>query len=120
MKNLKSFKRFSLNESYSPNLSRDNIEIILDAMEGNPKVAVGIYYSFRNKLPLLFKSLQEVAESKGKSLEDIIDSFFKKDPTLLYLLDDKPDLKKEVLDRIGIEDFSRLGRISKLKGLFDE
>jgi len=41
---------------------------------------------------------------------DVLDNYFKKNPTDIYLLDSLPELKQEVLKRTGIRDMSRIGR----------
>jgi hypothetical protein len=51
---------------------------------------------------------------EGTNLESILDGVFQKDPTLLHLLDSDPETKAGVLQRTKLEDFSRLGRLSKM------
>ena len=50
---------------------------------------------------------------KSDSEIDFLCDYFKKNPLEIYLLDDSPELKKEVLDKIGIKDYGAIGR--KLK-----
>jgi hypothetical protein len=41
---------------------------------------------------------------------DYLLDYFKKNPLEIHMLDDKPELKKEVLDKTGIKDYSAIGR----------
>jgi hypothetical protein len=39
-----------------------------------------------------------------------LDAFFSRNPLAIHVLDDQPEIKKGVLQRTGIKDFSELGR----------
>jgi hypothetical protein len=47
---------------------------------------------------------------KSKEVMDYLLDYFKKNPLEIYILDDKPELKKEVLDKTGIKDYGAIGR----------
>jgi len=112
MKYIKHFNRFALNESeisYS-----QAAEQVLQVMKNDPNAALNIYSPIKNQHPEFFQELKSAAEREGITLEAILDDIFKKDPTLLHHLDSDPETKAEVLQRTELEDFSRLGRLSKL------
>jgi hypothetical protein len=112
MKYIKHFNRFALNESeisYS-----QAAEQVLRVMKNDPKSAISIYLALKEQHPEFFQELKSAAEREGITLESILDDIFKKDPTLLHLLDSDPETKAEILQRTELEDFSRLGRLSKL------
>ena len=44
-----------------------------------------------------------------------IENYFKENPTEIYVLDDQPKFKEEILKKTGIKDLSRLGRIIKTR-----
>ena len=39
--------------------------------------------------------------------------YFKENPTLIYMLHNCPDLKKKIMDKANINDYSRIGRALK-------
>jgi hypothetical protein len=41
---------------------------------------------------------------------EVIDEYFKKNPIKLYILDDHPEIKAEVLKRTGMRDLSKIGK----------
>lgn len=112
MKYIKHFNGFALNEneiSYS-----QAAEKVLQVMKNHPKAVLGIYSPLKRQHPEFFQELKSAAEREGTTLESILDAVFQKDPTLLHLLDSDPATKAGVLQRTKLEDFSRLGRLSKL------
>jgi hypothetical protein len=112
MKHIKQFNRFVLNENQ---VSYDQAAVdLLRVMKNDPKSAITIYTSLKKQYPELFQTLRSVAEMEGTNLESILDGAFQKDPTLLHLLDSDPETKAGVLQRTKLEDFSRLGRLSKM------
>lgn len=50
-------------------------------------------------------------EGKVDSSEQILDNYFKKNPTEIYLLNSMPKLKADIIKRTGIRDLSHLGDI---------
>lgn len=50
---------------------------------------------------------------ESKEIMDYLFDYFKKNPLMLYTLDDYPDLKNEVMQKTGIKDYGHIGR--KLK-----
>jgi hypothetical protein len=44
---------------------------------------------------------------------DTLCDYIKKNPLAIHIIDDMPELKKEVLQRTGIEDYSKIGRLLK-------
>ena len=60
----------------------------------------------------LYKSIIQSADGdKDESVNPFLDSYFKKNPLDLHILDSLPDVKKGVVQRTGIKDLSRLGSI---------
>ena len=112
MKYIKQFNRFTLNENQ---VSYDQAAVeLLRVMKNDPKSAIGIYTTLKGQHQELFQVLRSTAEMEGTNLESILDGVFQKDPTLLHLLDSDPETKAGVLQRTKLEDFSRLGRLSKM------
>lgn len=90
-------EKFAVKELYDYNMSNrkylddpENLEPLIDC--GNPD---------------LIKSLiTRIPESK-------VIKFFKDKPTSTYILNPCPDLKKKIMDKAGIKDFSHIGRALK-------
>jgi|LakMenEpi03Aug12_release.lakeMendotaPanAssembly.Ray.scaffolds.fasta_scaffold2114744_1 hypothetical protein len=107
---LKNYTSF-LNESDFSKIQPEVLTKIVDSMENNKKATIAIYLNL-NQMPEFFvKELRNAAESRGTSLEKILDNVFLKDPTLLFFLRNHPEIKQQVLDRTGMEDFSDVGDI---------
>jgi hypothetical protein len=113
MKRIKSFSDFSINESAM--VDNDTYKTIMDAMQqSGADVAVSVYLGLQESAPEIFDGLAAFAKTKGTSLEDILAVHFKKDPSLLYMLDSNPDLKQLITQKIGGQDFSKLGKLRQM------
>jgi hypothetical protein len=67
--------------------------------------------SIARKIPYFIFNID--SDLKSDNEIDFLCEYFKKNPLEIYLLDDSPELKKEVLDKTGIKDYGDIGR--KLK-----
>ena len=67
------------------------------------------------KIVTVLKSEYHTDRDKGLLLSllkrEMMYDYFKENPLQIYLLDDFPDIKKEVIDGAGIQDFSKLGKV---------
>jgi hypothetical protein len=100
----------------------------LDSLEGAPEKIGGVFVCRsprKSSEPFYIEikwEMKEILENflsgtaKEKSLlapfisQQEMDRYFLENPTDLYVLDKFPEVKKGVLQRTGLEDFSRLGR----------
>lgn len=106
--NLKKFTTF-LNESQWNQVPEEALSAVLKAMRSSGKNAIQIYTNL-SKFPKDFvDSMRNQAQKEGTTLEEILDNTIKKDPTILYYLNDFPEIKQQVLDRTGVDDLSNLG-----------
>jgi hypothetical protein len=53
---------------------------------------------------------EEIEEDIEKFILDYVGDYFKENPLELYLLDEFPDMKKKIIEKYGISDFSKLGK----------
>jgi len=107
-KHLKKFTTF-LNENEFHKIPEEAFSKILEEMKKSGRVAIDLYTNFP-KLPEGFlNGLKKQAQKEGTTLEGILDDKIKQDPTLLYYLNDFPEIKQQVLDRTGEDDLSIVG-----------
>jgi hypothetical protein len=89
----------------------DAIESILLNKIGCSLDFLKMCLSIARKIPHLIFNID--SDLKSDNEIDFLCKYFKKNPLEIYLLDDSPELKKEVLDKTGIKDYGAIGR--KLK-----
>jgi hypothetical protein len=75
---------------------------------GCPEILLKIGLIITKMIPEFSIDLNHNMEST--EVMDYLLDYFKKNPLEIYMLDDKPELKKEVLDKTGIKDYSKLGK----------
>lgn len=112
MQRISNFRNFLLLESAV--IDSETAKTLLGLFKEDAASAVAMYTALIEHQKEIFEVLQNAAKSEGKNLEFYLDQHFLNDPTKLHLLDKHPDLKKEVLNRSGAQDFSRIGRLGRL------
>lgn len=105
---LKKFTAF-LNENEFHKIQEEALSTILKEMGKSGKIAIDLYTNFPKFPKWFLDQLKEQAQKEGTTLEGILDDKIKQDPTLLYYLNDFPEIKQQVLDRTGVDDLSLVG-----------
>jgi hypothetical protein len=79
---------------------------------GCPEILLKIGLIITKMIPEFSIDLNHNIEST--EVMDYLLDYFKKNPLEMYMLDDMPELKKEVLDKTGIKDYGAIGRKLRL------
>jgi hypothetical protein len=78
---------------------------------GCPEILLKIGLIITKMIPEFSIDLNHNIEST--EVIDYLSDYFKKNPLEIHMLADKPELKKEVLDKTGIKDYGRIGKMLK-------
>lgn len=113
MKNIIPFSNFSLYENAGSQIPEKALDVILDAMEKKGETAIYVYKALYKSASSVFQQLENRAVANGRSLKSILIGHIENDPTLTSMLDETPELKQEILDKTGLEDFSKIGKLKK-------
>ena len=106
---------------YSISTSSDYNSIFSGIEKLALKELYGIDISHR-KFPMSPENLEPIEDSENPDLMPSLISripewkvvkYFKENPTLIYMLHNCPDLKKKIMDKANINDYSRIGRALK-------